>query len=135
MPLRTFLCTYCGTETSAPNRPGSPWVAAALAIPFLLPAIVYLATGDAPAPFLREKDFGEATSGAIDEEDQQRKGLGRKGDDLACAPEAPLRLLQDVGSEFDDHSVSWWRLKDNQRQSTAALQDRQAAHPAQPWLR
>ena len=43
MPLRTFLCTYCGTETSAPNRPGSPWVAAALAIPFLVPAIVYLA--------------------------------------------------------------------------------------------
>ncbi|MCK5911136.1 MAG: AAA family ATPase, partial [Caulobacter sp.] len=28
----------------------------------------FLATGDAPAPFLREKDFGEATSDAIDEE-------------------------------------------------------------------
>jgi cell division protease FtsH len=28
----------------------------------------FLATGDAPAPFLREKDFGEATSDAIDKE-------------------------------------------------------------------
>jgi cell division protease FtsH len=28
----------------------------------------FLSTGDAPAPFLREKDFGEATSDAIDEE-------------------------------------------------------------------
>lgn len=43
MPLRTFLCTYCGTETSAPNRPGSAWVAAALTIPFVVPALVYLA--------------------------------------------------------------------------------------------
>ncbi len=28
----------------------------------------FLSTGDAPAPFLRERDFGEATSDAIDEE-------------------------------------------------------------------
>lgn len=28
----------------------------------------FLSTGDAPAPFLREKDFGDATSDAIDEE-------------------------------------------------------------------
>lgn len=38
-----FLCTQCGAQTSVPLRvpPGSPWVALALAVPFILPGIVY----------------------------------------------------------------------------------------------
>ena len=43
MPPRSYLCTYCGTETANANRPGSPWVAAALVVPFVIPAVVYLA--------------------------------------------------------------------------------------------
>ncbi len=43
MPPRSWLCTYCGTETAAPLRPGSNWVAAALAVPFVIPALVYTA--------------------------------------------------------------------------------------------
>lgn len=38
-----FLCTQCGAETSAPLKvpPGSAWVALALAVPFVLPGVVY----------------------------------------------------------------------------------------------
>ena len=38
-----FLCTQCGAQTSVPLRvpPGSPWVALALAVPFVLPGLVY----------------------------------------------------------------------------------------------
>ena len=38
-----LLCTQCGSETSAPLKvpPGSPWVALALAVPFVIPGIVY----------------------------------------------------------------------------------------------
>lgn len=43
MQPRTFLCTQCGAETSAPLKvpPGSPWVALALAVPFVVPGVVY----------------------------------------------------------------------------------------------
>lgn len=41
MALRSWLCTTCGSETSAPGRPGSPWVAVALAVPFVIPGIAY----------------------------------------------------------------------------------------------
>lgn len=43
MPPLHFLCTQCGAETSAPLKvpPGSPWVALALAIPFVIPGVVY----------------------------------------------------------------------------------------------
>lgn len=43
MQSRHFLCTQCGAETSAPLKvpPGSAWVALALAVPFVLPGVVY----------------------------------------------------------------------------------------------
>lgn len=43
MAPHSHLCTFCGAETSAPQRPGSPWIALALAIPFFVPGLVYLA--------------------------------------------------------------------------------------------
>lgn len=43
MAHHSHLCTFCGAETSAPQRPGSTWIAAALAVPFVIPAVVYLA--------------------------------------------------------------------------------------------
>jgi hypothetical protein len=43
MPSRIWLCTYCGTETEAPVRPGSNWIAAVLAVPTIVPALLYLA--------------------------------------------------------------------------------------------
>lgn len=43
MPHHAFLCTYCGAESSAPVKPGSNWVALALAVPFFVPGLVYLA--------------------------------------------------------------------------------------------
>jgi len=38
-----YLCTQCGAQTSAPLKvpPGSPWVALALAVPLVFPAIIY----------------------------------------------------------------------------------------------
>jgi hypothetical protein len=38
-----YLCTQCGAQTSAPLKvpPGSPWVALALAVPFIVPALIY----------------------------------------------------------------------------------------------
>lgn len=38
-----YLCTQCGAQTSAPLKvpPGSPWVALALAVPFVMPGIIY----------------------------------------------------------------------------------------------
>lgn len=43
MQPQLFLCTQCGAETSAPLRlpPGSPWVALALAVPFVIPGVIY----------------------------------------------------------------------------------------------
>ena len=43
MKPRDYLCTQCGAQTSAPLLvpPGSGWVALALAVPFVLPGIVY----------------------------------------------------------------------------------------------
>lgn len=43
MPSRHWLCTQCGAQTSAPLRvaPGSSWVTLVLAVPFVVPAIVY----------------------------------------------------------------------------------------------
>lgn len=43
MPPRFWLCTYCGSETATPERPGSLWIAAVLAIPFIVPGLVYAA--------------------------------------------------------------------------------------------
>ncbi len=43
MAPNSHLCTFCGAETSAPRRPGSAWIGAALAIPFIVPGLVYLA--------------------------------------------------------------------------------------------
>ena len=43
VPPRTWLCTYCGTETAHPEAPGSPWVGAALLLPFIVPGLVYFA--------------------------------------------------------------------------------------------
>ncbi|MEP7382899.1 MAG: hypothetical protein ABI910_14510 [Gemmatimonadota bacterium] len=38
-----YLCTQCGAQTSAPLKvpPGSPWVALALAVPFVIPGVIY----------------------------------------------------------------------------------------------
>lgn len=43
MPSQQFLCTQCGAETSAPLKvpPGSAWVALALAVPFVVPGVIY----------------------------------------------------------------------------------------------
>ncbi len=43
MPPHHLLCTQCGAETIAPNKvpPGSPWVALALAVPFIFPGVIY----------------------------------------------------------------------------------------------
>jgi DNA-directed RNA polymerase subunit RPC12/RpoP len=41
--MNSYVCTYCGTETSAPQRPGSVWIAAALLFPFVFPALAYSA--------------------------------------------------------------------------------------------
>lgn len=43
MQAPNFLCTQCGAETSAPLKvpPGSAWVGLALAVPFVLPGVVY----------------------------------------------------------------------------------------------
>ncbi len=43
MQPRHLLCTQCGAETSAPLKlpPGSPWVALVLAVPFVIPGLVY----------------------------------------------------------------------------------------------
>jgi rRNA maturation protein Nop10 len=43
MPSHHLLCTQCGAETSAPLKvpPGSPWVALALAVPFVVPGVIY----------------------------------------------------------------------------------------------
>jgi hypothetical protein len=43
LPPRSWICTYCGTDTPNPTRPGSNWVAAALACAFVVPGVVYLA--------------------------------------------------------------------------------------------
>ena len=43
MAPHSHLCTTCGAETSAPQRPGSTWIAVALAIPFVVPGLIYLA--------------------------------------------------------------------------------------------
>lgn len=43
MPSHSWLCTWCGSETTTPERPGSTWIAAALAVPFVVPALVYTA--------------------------------------------------------------------------------------------
>lgn len=40
---RSWLCPYCGTETATPQRPGNTWIAAALAVPFIVPGLVYTA--------------------------------------------------------------------------------------------
>jgi hypothetical protein len=40
---RGHLCTYCGVETTAPQRPGSNWIALALSVPFVVPGAIYLA--------------------------------------------------------------------------------------------
>lgn len=38
-----FLCTQCGAQTSAPLKvpPGSAWVALALAVPLIVPGLIY----------------------------------------------------------------------------------------------
>ncbi|MBK6486668.1 MAG: hypothetical protein IPF98_07335 [Gemmatimonadetes bacterium] len=38
-----YLCTQCGAQTSAPLKvpPGSAWVALALAVPFIVPGVIY----------------------------------------------------------------------------------------------
>jgi rRNA maturation protein Nop10 len=43
MSTRLHLCTQCGAETSAPvlAAPGNGWITLALAIPFVIPAVVY----------------------------------------------------------------------------------------------
>ncbi len=43
MQPRQYLCTQCGAQTSAPLKvpPGSPWVALALAVPFVIPGVIY----------------------------------------------------------------------------------------------
>jgi hypothetical protein len=43
MPPHPVLCTQCGAETSTPLKvsPGSPWVALALAVPFVFPGVIY----------------------------------------------------------------------------------------------
>jgi hypothetical protein len=43
MAAHTFLCTVCGAESSVPVRPGSTWIGLALAIPFVVPGLVYMA--------------------------------------------------------------------------------------------
>lgn len=43
MPSHHLLCTQCGAETTAPLKvpAGSPWVALALAVPFVVPGVIY----------------------------------------------------------------------------------------------
>ncbi|MGQ0764803.1 MAG: hypothetical protein ACT4OZ_03960 [Gemmatimonadota bacterium] len=43
MTPRGYLCTYCGSESQTSLRPGSVWIAAPLAIPFIVPGLLYLA--------------------------------------------------------------------------------------------
>ncbi|MBK8250451.1 MAG: hypothetical protein IPK85_24095 [Gemmatimonadetes bacterium] len=43
MAPRSWLCTWCGSETNLPERPGSSWIAAALLVPFVIPGVVYQA--------------------------------------------------------------------------------------------
>jgi hypothetical protein len=43
MPARGHLCTFCGAESATALRPGSLWIAAALAVPFVVPGLIYAA--------------------------------------------------------------------------------------------
>lgn len=124
-----FLCTQCGAETSAPLKvpPGSPWVALALAVPFVIPGVAYavwrytmrrdscptcghakLIPSDAPLARVwrtagwitgRPADFGARTPSEVrlDRIEQAIDAIAAEVDRVSQRSSAPLRGVGDSG--------------------------------------